>query len=364
MPLSKNDVQMKRTYTIQNHSITGRTINSQYHRVVYPFLALLSLACLPAHFFSCSRIVTPVYERNLEERKEITEVNLNDVTKGMYSKKGYDVLVYNDDKYGRLDSYRHFDGKLTGLSVSSGQGEKIIVIVCNAPEGFPEWENVLTLKQLSGVCFQLEDESEDTPVMVGTACTNAGESCEIMLRPLMACVCLKELSCDFRGSAYEWEVLSDISVYLTNVNAECSITGDAGAGKRFINNGGRDDGDLNKFRCPSIIYRKIEKSVGPDPENLEAKLYCYPNLTDEESFGSPFTRIVIEGKIRGKTWYWPINLNTLKDKGICSNDSYSIKLRLRRTGTEDPDTAIELENETIAMEIEKWDEKENYTVAF
>ena len=118
MPLSKNDVQMKRTYTIQNHSITGRTINSQYHRVVYPFLALLSLACLPAHFFSCSRIVTPVYERNLEERKEITEVNLNDVTKGMYSKKGYDVLVYNDDKFGRLDSYRHFDGKLTGLSVS------------------------------------------------------------------------------------------------------------------------------------------------------------------------------------------------------------------------------------------------------
>ena len=54
----------------------------------------------------------------------------------------------------------------------------------------------------------------------------------------------------------------------------------------------------------------------------------------------------------------------MKDKGICSNDSYSIKLRLRRTGTEDPDTAIELENETIAMEIEKWDEKENYTVAF
>ena len=75
-----------------------------------------------------------MYERNLEERKEITEVNLNDVTKGMYSKKGYDVLVYNDDKFGRLDSYRHFDGKLTGLSVSSGQGGKIIVVVCNAPE--------------------------------------------------------------------------------------------------------------------------------------------------------------------------------------------------------------------------------------
>ncbi len=364
-PSKTHDEQMKTTETIQHHSITGRTITGQYHRVIYPFLALLSLACLPAHFFSCSRIAAPVYERNLEERKGVTEVRISgDAANGKYRKKGYDVLVYNNDRFGRLDSYMHFDSTLDALSVSSGQGKKKIVVICNAPDGFIKWENVLSLKQLSGLCCRLEDESEDFPMMVGTGDTDAGESCEITLRPLMAKVCLKELSCDFRGTAYAWEELSNIRVYLTNVNAECSITGDSDAGERFINNGGREDGDIRKFRSPSIVCREIENHVGADPESLDARLYCYPNRAVEESFGRPFTKIVIEGKIRGKTWFWPININTLKDNGICSNDCYSLKVRLRRTGTEDPDMAIELENNEIAMEIEKWDEKENYTVAF
>ncbi len=355
---------MKTTDIMQHYSITGRTITSQYHRVIYPFLALLSLTCLPAHFFSCSKIFAPAHERSIETIGSITTLKISDYAKENASIGGYDVLVYNSDKFGRLDSYMHFNGPMPELPVSSGSGAKTIVVIGNAPEEFPEWENVLSLNQLSKTCSNLENESEDFPVMVGMAETEAGESCEIHMKPLMARICLKELSCDFSGTMYAGEKLNDIRVYLTNVNAECGMTGGQGIGKRFINNGRLEDADIRKFRTPSIVYRDIEKPVGAVPECLELMLYCYPNESCEESFGRPFTRLVIEGKIRGRTWYWPINLNSLKDKGIRSNDYYSLKVRLRRSGTEDPDTAIELENNEITVEIEKWDEKENYTVAF
>lgn len=355
---------MKTTDTIQHYSITGRTITGQYHRVIYPFLALLSLTCLPAHFFSCSKTAAPAPERNVTERKGVTNVKIRNAAGERHEKNGYDVLVYNADKFGRLDSYMHFDGSLSELPVSSGTGAKTVVVICNAPDGFPEWENILSLKQLSRVCCHLENESEEAPVMVGEVNTDAGEGCEITLTPLMARICLKELSCDFRGTSYALEELKDIRIYLTNVNAECGIVGDADVGKRFINNGKWEEGDMNRFRFPTIVCREIEKPIGTDPERLDATLYCYPNDCQEEGFGRPFTRIVIEGKIRGKTWYWPININLLKEGGISSDDCYSLKIRLRRTGTEDPDTAIELGKEEIAMEIEKWDEKENYTVAF
>ena len=355
---------MKMTDTIQHYSITGRTITGQYHRVIYPFLALLSLTCLPAHFFSCSRIAAPAPEMFVTGKKNVTTVKIRNTANSMHGKNGYDVLVYNADRFGRLDSYMHFDGSLSELPVSSGTGAKTVVVICNAPEGFPEWENVLSLKQLSGVCSHLENETEDMPVMVGMVETDAGEGCEITLKPLMARICLKELSCDFSGTSYSWEKLEDIKVYLTNVNAECSITGDTDVGKRFINNGKLEEGDMNRFRFPAIVCREIGRPVGPEPERLDAMLYCYPNGYQEESFGRPFTRIVIEGKIRGKTWSWPININSLKDRGIYSDDCYTLKVRLRRTGTEDPDTAIELENDEVTMEIEKWDEKENYNVAF
>lgn len=355
---------MKTTDTIQHYSITGRTITGQYHRVIYPFLALLSLTCLPAHFFSCSRIAAPAPEKKLVERKDVTSVKIRNAANASIGRNGYDVLVYNADKFERLDSYMHFDGSLTELPVSSGTGAKTVVVICNAPDGFPEWENILSLKQLSRVCCNLENESEEAPVMVGKAKTDAGEGCEITLKPLMACICLKELSCDFRGTSYAWEELKDIRIYLTNVNAECGIAGNADVGKRFINNGKWTENDMKRFRSPAIVCREIGNPVGAEPESLDAMLYCYPNDCREEGFGRPFTRIVIEGKIRGKTWYWPINVNSLNGDGISSDDCYVLRVRLRRTGTEDPDTAIALENDDVTMEIEKWDEKENYTVAF
>lgn len=340
----------------------GRLPVCQLHRIIYPFLASLSIACLPAHFFSCAKVVAPAYEKNIEAEKSRSSVTL--LMKGGLERRCCDILIYNADKFGRLDSFTHFEGGQAEIQVSSGSGRKTAVVICNAPEGSLKWENLLTMQSLAGVCLELEEEDASSPVLVGKADFEAGESFPVTLSPLMARICLKALSCDFRGTAYPLEELTDARVYLTNVNADCSIAGDGQGGSRFINNGGWNESDAVKFSSPEILCRKIEGNVGMDFRELNLDLYCYPNPGSEESFGQPFTRLVIEGCVKGHRWYWPISINGLAENGIRANDSYSLKVCLRRSGTEDPDSAIKMEREELVMEVEKWDEKENYAVAF
>lgn len=351
-------------YIQQTFFNQGRPSICQPHKVIYPFLAFLSFACLPAHFFSCSKVIAPAFEKNMEVPSRRSTVSVSTPQGGDVKRKGYDVLIYNADKFGRLDSFTHFDGDPQQMQVSSGDGDKTAVVICNAQEGSLEWENILTLQSLSSVCCELEAETKESPVLVGKADFEAGEDCAVSLKPLMARICLKELSCDFRGTAYPFEEITDARVYLTNVNADCSITGDPGSGSRYINNGGWDEADAVRFSSPEILSRDIEGNVGMDARELNLDLYCYPNLNDEESFGKPFTRLVIEGCVKGRRWYWPININGLGEDGIRSNESYSLKVCLRRSGTDDPDYAISLDREELVMEIEKWDEKGNYAVAF
>lgn len=328
------------------------------------FVASLYLACLPALFFSCTKTgSTGPAEREDSEECFVTKISLPQSEDGIRI-NGYDVLVYNADRHGRLDSYMHFGPGGGELKVSSGSGRKTFVVVANAPEGVLKWEKILTLGMLSRQCCPLESESASSPVLVGTAEADAGGNCTVQMSPLTAKICLKELSCDFRGTSYPLEELTDVKVYLTNVNAECSITGDSDAGNRFINNGRMEESDIRKFARPAIILREVEGNIGMDPVPLEIELLCYPNGTAAESFGKPFTRIVIEGKIKGKTWYWPINVNPLGNGGIASRDCFNLKVNLRRSGSEDPDTAITLSDGEVKMEVEKWNEKDNCTIIF
>lgn len=339
----------------------GRPPICQIHKVVYPFLAIISVACLPAHFFSCSRTVAPECVRKQTESRQFTvKMTVKDNGNRIRS---CDVLIYNADKFGRLDSYTHFDGNPDEIQVSSGEGPKTAYVICNAPAGSLKTEDMLTERSLASICCELEQEDPEYPVLSGRAVFEAGGSCRIALEPLMAKVCLKELSCDFRGTAYPLEELKDVRVYLTNVNADCSMTGDGAAVNRFINNGQWEDGDALRFRSPQMLCREIDGSVGMDVRNLDLDLYCYPNAAEEESFGKPFTKLVIEGSLKGRRWFWPISINPIGN-GIGRNSSIGLKVRLRRSGTDDPDAAISMDIEKLVMDIEQWEEKGNYAVVF
>ena len=99
------------------------------------------------------------------------------------------------------------------------------------------------------------------------------------------------------------------------------------------------------------------------------KKYAEPILEvlflQQTDVGSPFTRLVIEGKIQGETWYWPIDIN--RDEagvGIERNSRYVFDIILRSKGTKDPDTPASPEMTEIKFETRKWKEKDGYHVEF
>ena len=104
----------------------------------------------------------------------------------------------------------------------------------------------------------------------------------------------------------------------------------------------------------------------PLSAELLSHLYLVtPNETEAEGPGSPFTRLVIEGKVDGTTYYWPININR-KDggTGISRNCRYVFDVRLTRLGHTDPDIPVETEDAEIIMEVQPWEELEEYGVRF
>ena len=50
--------------------------------------------------------------------------------------------------------------------------------------------------------------------------------------------------------------------------------------------------------------------------------------------------------------------------GVSRNSRYIYDIRIRSLGSKDPDFAIEPEDADIKLEIEEWEEKEEYGVRF
>ena len=141
---------------------------------------------------------------------------------------------------------------------------------------------------------------------------------------------------------------------------------------------GRDDEErmdmsaVSGFKDTGIIYREIDEDIGEDAIYPDIILFCYPNDAGEETAGSPFTRLVIEGRIRGETYWYPITINR-GDFGIASggdgrgigrNMMYSYDITIRRTGTKDPDIPVSLEDVTISCPVEPWEDIDSGTVSF
>lgn len=284
-----------------------------------------------------------------------------------------DMLIFTNDDFRYLECWQRTALTESGeVSIASMNGEKLLM-ACSGTDskGYKDWMWVSSLESLQDVWTELEDETAGLPVMSGSCVfrtrTTANEMPSLTLKRVSSEVYLRSLRCDFKGKPYEGESLSDIQVYLTNVNASCRIWNDAGSASRIINQGRLVMEDVARFKDSSLILQRIEGDVGSIGVNTDIRLRCYPNAAHEEGPGTPFTRLVIQGVLDGEVWYWPIDINRDGDsshEGISSNCIYTYDIVLTRKGSADPDTAIKTGTASITLEVEKWEEKEWYTVGF
>ena len=331
-------------------------------------LGIIFFYLLPAITYSCSPAPLP-------DQAEKAHITLSMTKSPVTIMETLDIFVFREDEPRLLDCYLRVEdpGKWDGRVVSSA-GNRIIRICANSGMDKDEWQQVRSIHSLEKISFDLEDECRESPVMTGEVKvpvdrseTSAGvmPDIEMTMIPLTCEIILRSLTCDFKGRPYDGEKITDAKVYLTNVNAGRKLSDIGGSlPERIINPGFLNRSDISKFRDSSLIIKHIDKHIGKNGIGQEIRLYCYPNTAEEESPGTPVTRLVIEGKISGNTYYWPIDISRGPGNGISSGKSYIFDVKITRKGTTDPDIPVRTEEVNITFEEEAWIEKEGYTVGF
>lgn len=277
-----------------------------------------------------------------------------------------DVFVYDDDQLKRLDTYQREVLSSDRMKVASTSGPKIVAMVINGRTGRYSWTASNTYAYMERLDAEFEKEDIAHPTLSGTATINgkSGKPCNMDLHPIMSKIVLRSIRCDFSGMAYDGARFTGAKVYLTNVSTICRMMQDKDFRTRgILNSGMLVMEDLQKISDPAMLYQDLPISIGKDWIEVNKTLYCYPNTNEEESPGSPFTRMVIEGQINGHTWYYPININR-KDicwvegtPGISRDRVYQYDVTIKRTGTDDPDKPVSLDDISVICEVVPWDEK-------
>lgn len=330
--------------------------------------AIATLLCFPALLYcGCSSVADPglpaaEFAKDVTGEPSVTGISLS--AAGIGDDTVTDIFIFNDDLLRRLDSYQRVTGK--ELKAASRTGDKIIVVIVNPHRSKESWRAIGSYEGLLGETSLLADDDPDSPVMTGKTSVRAGAElhCEVETERIMSQICIRTLRADFLGTEYENEELTDARVYLTNVNAECGFMKTSGfSPEQIVNFGELDERAAGKFSRSEMIVQEIGKVSAkgvPDP----IRLFCYPCDHTTETPGSPFTRLVIEGRIRGHLYYYPITINRDGGKGISRNCVYTYDITLNRAGSSDPDIPVSPEAVTVNAGCLQWQEKGEDTVIF
>ena len=296
---------------------------------------------------------TPLYAPE-EPAPRVRKAQIYIYPTGKTSIQGLDLLFFQDGPLYRLDAYQHLDAisgnRVTGTSSTAARQ---VVILSGYPSDVYPWSSVRSLESLADLPFRLEDEEPAAPMLYGVS--DAGSMSEVVLRPMLAKVTLRSIACDFSGRPYAGERLQDVRAYLTNVRQECRPFSSKDRSAVWLNAGRLDEAGTATLSHPETVLRDLTPSLG-GRIRPEASFYGYPNPSDGTQFGSPVTRLVIEGKLRGVTYYYPIDL-----PGLEADVQYRLDVTLTRAGTTDPDIpavagSIRLESRVLDWDGRDWED--------
>lgn len=279
-----------------------------------------------------------------------------------------DILIFGTDSLQRLESYQRFEAPAADrIFLATTAGDKQVFACANSRYEAEDWMKVNSVYGLEDFCVELESERRDFPTMSGACSISAGETSGgvLSMRRLTCEIVLNSIRCDFRGKPYEGEPMQDARIYLINVNAQSRIFDDSdGKPLKIVNVGSMNVADTDKFEEPDLIVQDLTARIGEEALFPGISLRCCPNHGTEESPGSPFTRLVIEGKVQGETYYWAVTVNRDEGSGIESACRYIYDITIRRKGSRDPDSPASIEDIGFIYKETEWEEKEPYTVFF
>lgn len=360
MPLRKNATEM--ILFNKNMKLKGRPAILTYIFLLFHGAVLavtLLIITLPA-FCSCDK-------DNDSYTEDVRTLWVHNQSINIYG-DCLDIFFFNDDKLRLLDSYQCLQAMPDGgVEASSRKGDKLFFAItgaCIDPTGIGSYDD------LGGLFAELDKELPESPVMTAFAKVRAGEEKKsVTLEPLLSEIVISSICCDFHKKPYSGQRLEDVKIYLTNVRDRCPVTGEQDAGSSFINCGALSEEDMKRPGLADLVYSSLEVPVGENVVHPDIHLYCYPDEAGEEGLGTPFTRLVIEGKLGGETTYYPITINrgTAGDtagQGVERNKSYIYDITICRRGVSSPDIPIDVGILRAGFHVKEWDAKGERTIGF
>lgn len=246
-----------------------------------------------------------------------------------------DVQIFVFDKYGVYET----SGTASGASVSltCTTGEKHLVALVNAPQE-PVAGTITELRQRRS---DLKDCSVGSLVMSGetSVVLKASGSVNMSVTRLASRVKLLDVKPDFQLPQHQQLSFEVTAVYMINVAGDRAYLAEGDPTKWY------NEAVYDASTSPSFLYDAVsDGAVQPGATySADHYFYCYPNATATD------TRLVVEAKVGGNTYYYPVTLDMLEQ-----NHSYSCTLTVTRLGSDDPDVPVEDGAMNFTVEVDEW----------
>ena len=329
-----------------------------FHKLLQSTISTLLL--LPA-LFSCA----------INEAESERTTIMMKATGGRDMSGTLDIFTFDSEGTGYLDSYQRIESYSgPDIELRSQNGVRNIFICMNGQRGAHDWAAVNSMQSLNDFFIELKDERREALCATwdGEIMTGSGSGYTVEMRNMASEIVLNSIMCDFQGKSYEGQPITEPAVYLTNVNCRCSLTSDRDIVPSGIINAGRaDPEDIALMAEPDMLYHKMEDDIIARRTEVGLSFICYPNAGSREGPGTPFTRLVIEGKIGGETFWWPVDINRNEETdkpGIHRNTRYIFDINITGKGSSDPDIILEKDALEVKMSIMPWEEIKEQKVTF
>ncbi len=284
-----------------------------------------------------------------------------------------DILIFNNAEgaeYGLIEVYKNFTGDqlsdLSNIKILTTTGQKKLFIIGNSHIS-NTLKSITKYSDFQAIESSLLKENTGDFCMIYTADREFSyyNSLTANLARFVSRIKLGSLKTNFVGGPFEGMSLNNVKIYLLNAHStKLMHDGKEPNNGRILNYKQANISDYQNSGIESFLYEAIDEPLTPTGEITSRYFYCYENLIDSETALNRYTRLVIEGELNGKTYYYPISINrnmfgyvhTNRHCGVQRNTSYTINCVISGVGSNNPDHIIEKKTITISVNITDWEE--------
>ncbi len=268
------------------------------------------------------------------------------------------------------------DVQKTGNTIKTTTGKKHVYAVANYHE--TDWSGVKAESDFLALCSDLKYENNGSFTMTGrdttfTPVSTGQNTLTINMKRLVARICVDKLSIDFSNTSYANEKLNDVKVYVTNVVGKARFSDGFTQPEtpKIYNSKKYVEADNSGTALSGAFYDTVGSISSGSGHTTKHYFIAYQNNVAQESDNVRFTRLVIEGKLNGHLYYWPIDINRGAFKGegsttdgVLANSTYSYTVCITRPGSDSPDIPVSTAQCSISLNILDWNTNNTVNTEF